>query len=845
MRKDYEEMKDVGPRTVSPEYSVFPKRPTPTQDSSGSLVKLSTNYFRMSAKPSNYVYVYAISFEPTIPNDNTPLRKRVIRGLREILEPNFKKFICTGGNLFTTYDAGPSPIVQPTAEGGIKYVVTLTKAHVISLEDILHPDKDTAKAQTANTFFNILIKSLLSALNMVPVGRTGKYLIPEEASAVHDHNIQIWPGYKTSVRLCEAGLLIEIDYTSRILSKSNAFSVIRDIKANSRNYQQDVKEYFKDRSVIAWYGNKVNYIISDVVFDLTPATHKFSSPEGETNIVNYMRSKYGIAIKYPDQPLLLHLKKPRGTEVVEKIYLVPELVGLTGLPDDMRNDFRAMRDVAVYTKLNPDQRTEKMEKLLHLFNRMDINHSRREGEALNKRPQEQPGEILKRWGFSIDPTPIQVHGRKLKPVTISLGGGKTMEVPYNGQFFFKQAIVNPLTLDKWILVHDRNGGRMSEKFVDTLYEASKTFGINVDYPEYIEAHNSKAEGFIEAIQNATSKVPEPQVVLCILSRNSVNEYHKIKRWAITQQTPFLTQMVKLDTLERAKNMMPICSKIILQINTKRNGELWRVSTPKEVPRKSMMVGLDVSREKGTTYLGLSSSYDPWLAKYYTQIVKLDDKAEISGLVGNLLSKALVKFYKETKNSFLPELIVIYRDGVGDSQKHEVFQSEVESIFNMMAAKFENYKPKLLFAVINKKVHTRFFKKDTGTSGGRGYGGRGRGRGGFRGGAEERHDLVNPDSGTVIHSDIVNDKIYEFLIMPQYVNEGTGTPVRVHVIYDTSGLSLNVFEDLTNSLCYGYDNWQGAVRAPAPCKYAFTHAKLAAKYTRAIPEESLLSRKYFL
>jgi len=838
-----EEMKDIPSEKVAKEFATFPKRPSIPQTPSGSIVKLSTNFFRMIPKPSNYVFVYSVKFEPFIPDDNTPLRKRIIRGISEILEHSFKKFIFTGTVMYSTFDSGATPIIQETACADIKYSVTFFKVYVISLEDIRHPHKDMAKAQTANTFFNILIKSLLQSLNMVPVGRTSRYLIPSEAVPMNDYKLQIWPGYKTSVRLCEGGLLLEIDYTSRILSLKSALEVIEEIKrSGSKNVQGDVKEYFKARSVIAWYGNKRNYVIDDVEFNLNPDTYNFPTPEGPMNVTVYMKKKYGIVIKHRNQPLLLHLKKNKGEkEASEKIYLVPEICGLTGLPDEIRNDFHAMRQIAVHTKLTPDQRTDKMERLLKLFNRMDIDRTRKEGEAVSKRKVDQPAEILRRWGFEIDSQPIQVQGRKLVPVKIALGRDETMDVPSNGQFFFKKQIVSPLSLDKWILVHDNRGRKTAEDFVNTLYEASKTFGIHIDYPEYEEISNTRAKGFIDGIKNALKRVKDPQVILCMLPRNAVNEYKEIKRWAITQPNPYLTQMVKVDTLTRAKNMMPICSKVILQINSKRNGDLWRVSPPKELPKKTMMVGIDVSREARKTYLGFASSYNPTFTKYYTQITKLAERAEISGTIGILLYNALMRFYRETKNAFFPELIVIYRDGVGDSQKHEVFCSEVESIFKVLSTKLPDYKPKLLFAVINKKVHTRFFKKDTG--GGQSHGGRSRGRRGYA--EEEKRALSNPDPGTVIHSDIIDSRLYEFLIMPQYVNEGTGTPVRVHVIYDTSGLSFAGFEDLTNSLCYGYDNWQGAIRVPAPCKYAFTHAKLAAKYTDVIPTESLLSNKYFL
>eukprot|EP01022_Parablepharisma_sp_SALTPOND_P012137 TRINITY_DN1553_c1_g1_i1.p1 TRINITY_DN1553_c1_g1~~TRINITY_DN1553_c1_g1_i1.p1 ORF type:complete len:895 (-),score=91.64 TRINITY_DN1553_c1_g1_i1:4931-7615(-) len=830
---DYEEMKDIAPSQPFQ----FAKRPPLSSKPSGTVTKLSTNYFNMKLKASNYVYVYSVTFEESIPENNTPLRKKIVRGMREQMEKIFVKYVFTGTLLYSPHDAGKEPVRLENAVSGQKYIVTFIQAHVISLQDILYPHKDPAKAQTANTFFNILVKSLLSSLNMVPVGRTGKYLLPQEATPINDYNLQIWPGYKTSVRLCESGLLLEIDYTSRILSQKTAYVALRELQKNSSNFQLDAKEFFNGRSVVAWYGNKRNYVITDVDFTLKPTTHTFHTPEGTMNVVDYMKKKYGITIKDKEQPLLVNIKKPReGPE--EKIFLVPELCGLTGLPDETRADFRAMKQIAVHTKLTPDQRTEKMQRLLKLFNRMDIKRAKEKGDALDKQAQPQPAEILNAWGFEINPQPLEVTGRILPPVTIGLGGGSSLSIPTTGQFFFKQPVLSPLALDKWFLVFDGRSKGITEPFVDTLYNASKTFGINVEYPKYLEVRSSRAEEYIGVIQDTFRKYPNPQIVVCILPRNAVNEYHKIKRWAVTQSPPLLTQMIKLDTLERAKNMMPICSKLILQINSKRNGDLWRVAVPAAVPKKSMMVGVDVSREKGSTYLGFASSYDPFFNKYFTQVMKLEEKAEISSTLGNLLVKALARFHEETKRKFLPELVVIYRDGVGETQRREVLEKEVKSILGALEKKYPDYHPRLIFAMVNKKVHTRFFTKAAG-----GFSGS---RGGRRGYAEEeKRDLSNPQPGTVIHSGIIDSSTYEFLMMPQYVNEGTGTPVRVHVLYDTSGLPFETFEELTNALCYGYDNWQGAIRTPSPCKYAFTHAKLTAKYTRVAPDERLLSHKYFL
>ena len=40
------------------------------------------------------------------------------------------------------------------------------------------------------------------------------------------------------------------------------------------------------------------------------------------------------------------------------IYLIPELCSLTGLTDQMKADFKVMKDVAQFTRVTPTQRQE-------------------------------------------------------------------------------------------------------------------------------------------------------------------------------------------------------------------------------------------------------------------------------------------------------------------------------------------------------------------------------------------------------------------------------------------------------------------------------------------------------
>ncbi len=809
----------------------FPPMPPLPEFPRGQRVPLATNSFTLAIRTSTYIYVYSAKFGEDVPANNTPLRREIVRGLQPELAARFKNYLFAGAVLYSPTDLGTAPLVCTHQAGeGRKYRVEFQRAHTLCVTDILSAHKDPAKAQTAMTFLNMIVKNLLNACNMYPVGRTKKYLLPSAVKKIPDYPIEVWPGFYTSVNLCQKGLLLEIDYSSRILRQESVFEYIRHVqKGRPEGWKEAVKEGIVGHSVLARYGNKQTYVVSDIDFELTPETYQFNEGENKTSILDYFRRKYLIDIKVRDQPLILSVKKQRdGKE--QKTYLVPELCSLTGLPEELREDRFALKQFSVYTKLTPDQRIQEAKRLLSSFSSVNRKTSRGAATAPEDKKESVVGTFMASWNMDLAMEPNEIFGRVLLPQEIAVGGGKIIRVPESGQFFFRERVSVPLAMDKWILVHTDRDQSTATTFLDVLYKAAQTFGIVVDYPEYATSRGIKARDFIDALGDAMGRIKDPQIVVFILPPPSAAEYAMLKKFAAAQSPPLLTQMIKAKTLGNQKNLMAVCSKIVLQMNAKRNGDLWKVRVPVSLPRKTMVVGIDISKEGKFACMGFASSYDPGFAKYYTQIMHLQSKQEINTAIGGLLVRALEKFYRETNKKFMPELIVVYRDGLCETQRTAMLVAELQSMMRALGTKFPEYKPKLTYATVHKKIHTRFFAKG----------------GDFpRRSGGERCVLCNPRPGTVVDSGIVDSKKYEFLIMPQYVNEGTGTPARISVLFDTSGLGIEAFEELTNALCYGYFNWQGAIRTPAPCKYAFSHARLISKYVQTLPAEQLLPFVYFL
>ena len=101
-----------------------------------------------------------------------------------------------------------------------------------------------------------------------------------------------------------------------------------------------------------------------------------------------------------------------------------------------------------------------------------------------------------------------------------------------------------------------------------------------------------------------------------------------------------------------------------------------------------------------------------------------------------MTQALLEFKK--KNTVFPANVVIYRDGVGDSQRKAVLlyelpqlQAAIRKVFNVdPETPAENLPCKLLVCLVNKRVSQRFFD------------------------CQNPNRLTNPTPGTIVDTDVV-------------------------------------------------------------------------------------------
>jgi len=181
-------------------------------------------------------------------------------------------------------------------------------------------------------------------------------------------------------------------------------------------------------------------------------------------------------------------------------------------------------------------------------------------------------------------------------------------------------------------------------------------------------------------------------------------------------------------------------------------------------------------------------------------------------------KALRKFYEA--NHIWPDKVIVFRDGVGDSQLSLSATYEAEQFKDAFHHISDQYSPGFAFIVVQKRINTRIF---------------------FQAGKE----LDNPPPGSIVDHTVTKRDWYDFFLVSQHVGQGTVSPTHYIVIHDSLDLPVDAVQRLTYKLTHMYYNWPGTVRVPAPCQYAHKLAYQVGEHVHKEPSAMLEERLFYL
>ncbi|XP_017099105.2 protein piwi [Drosophila bipectinata] len=777
----------AGPTDRRDRYDIVATRPADVVSKKGSdgvPIRLQSNFFRLKTVPEWRIVHYHVEFEPPI--ENVRVRMGILSDQSNFLGQGY---LFDGMQLFSARKYPQDvTVLRVQSKLGTEYTITIKFVGFIS---------------TSETRFlqvlNLILRRSMKGLKLELVGRN--LFDPHAKIPIREFQMELWPGYETSIRQHEKDILLCTEITHKVMRTETVYEILKRCSQNPSRHQDDFRMNVLDMVVLTDYNNKT-YRINDVDFGQTPKS-TFSCKGKDISFVEYYLTRYNIRIRDQNQPLLISKSRDKAQKAnaSEIVVLIPELCRVTGLTDSMRSDFKLMRAMSEHTRMNPDRRIDRLRRF-------------------NSRLQttSESVKVLKDWNMNLDQNLIEVAGRIISPQKIvfnnqKVSAGETAD--WTRYFRDQRMLTTPSDgIDRWAVIAPERNSYDLRNLMESLFRAASGMGLRIRTPQEIKIYDDRTATYIRAMDDCSRM--DPKLILCLVPNNNADRYSAIKkRGYVDRAVP--TQVV---TIKTAKNrgLMSIATKIAIQINCKLGYTPWMV----EVPLSGLMtLGFDIAkstRDRKRAYGALVASMD--LQQNSTYFSTVSECSAFDTLGNNLwpmIAKALRQYQREHQK--LPTRIIFYRDGVSPGSLKQLFEFEVKDIVEKLDAEYKRANcgpPMLAYVVVTKSMNTRFFNN---------------GR--------------NPPPGTVVDDIVTLPERYDFYLVSQQVRQGSVSPTSYNVLYSNIRLSPDQIQKLTYKMCHLYYNWSGTTRVPAVCQYAKKLATLVGTNLHAIPQNALEKKFYYL
>ncbi|GAB0086880.1 hypothetical protein DMENIID0001_010860 [Sergentomyia squamirostris] len=773
-----------GNRAITDIVVTKPKNLNTKMGNTGEKIRLIANYYKLIKSPGWNIYKYRVDFSPDI--ELLTARKKLMR--RQI--PTLGSFQFDGTVIFSLHKYATDPMIlmdkseidESPIQITIRYVGELLPTH----GEYIH-------------LLNLIMKQTIESLGMQRAyGPKGaKYFDPQQMIDVRQHNLQIWPGFSTSIRQHESDIMICAEVTHKVIRMENCYNVM----ARMGNNRDSMMRELIGQVVVTEYNN-ATYRIDDMDFTRNP-TSEFQMKSGEMmSFLQYFQNRYKCTIRDLRQPLLVSRAKAKDIRAgrAETILLVPELCRLTGLTKEHRANMGLMRDLANHTRIGPSMRVQRF-------------------VELNRRIQEEPRAqaVMDKWNMTLDRQLVELMGRVLPRENICFGGGK-MELPNEADWtnaLKKNSLFESQPLTNWHVICPERDLNVTTKFISMLKSTAQRAHFNMQDPRVIRISDDFSRSYVANIEKACND--STQMVVCVVPNQREDRYIAIKRKCYVERA-VPSQCLWTRKLTNDKILGGMVVKVMIQMSCKLGNAPWTVKIPL---KRVMNVGFDVTfdpNDKSKSFGAFVATMD--LAEtntYYSSVSQHKHGEEMSNFLLVNMMKALKQFV--SIHQAPPGRIIFYRDGVGDGDLDHVREYEVKKLISDLKSAYGEMAPRLTFIIVSKRINTRLFQKV--------------------------RNIDNPPPGTVVDDVITLPERYDFFLVSQSTRQGTISPTSYNVIWDESGLSPDKIQMWTYKMTHLYYNWSGNVKVPMVCQYAQKLALLVGQYLRTEPSHLLEKKLYFL
>ncbi|CAB3223249.1 unnamed protein product [Arctia plantaginis] len=762
----------------------------------GRTIAILTNYLEMTFK-SLKISRYDVSFNPDRPKKLIPL---VFKKVKEKYYPRELLAFDQTKNCYSLRPLQNVPqnerfntVMEIEDSNGrlIRFEVSFKSTGVVELDKIrrymteggasvLHP---TEEVQCIDV---ILRQGTLESY--VKAGRQF-FRRPKEPVDL-GHGYEMWTGlFQSAIFTNKAFVNIDVAHKGFPKHQSMINAITRDfrldlsmpIERQRTNEYENFTNFIKGLKVTATMvgaspnaGQKREYICNGLVDP--PGKLKFwlNQPDGkqrEISVGDYFAKEKGYHIKYPYFNCIWVGPKEKS------IYFPVELLEVAyGQPLARQLNESQVSKMVREAATPPDKRLAKIKEVISSM-------------------QYSKNREFKQFGLEISDKFYEVKARILDPPLLDIGRGTT--VPRRGQWQANQ-LLKPESLLCWGFVAVETGHNIDfDVVIDTIMSAGKQLGMNISNPT-IKRFDVTMMSLSNVLRGAQDQ--GIRLLFVVVSTKGRDHYHRVKQMA-EREVGMLTQCIKEATTRRMNGMT--AKNILLKVNSKLMG-INQALGDKTLPRclregGVMIVGADVThpspdQSNVPSIAAVTASIDPKCYMYNIELSVQTPKKEMIVEFEDMMFDHL-KVYKERNMNHLPRKIFVFRDGVSEGQFVQVMNSELAAVhaaYQRMAG--ASRKPEILFLLVQKRHHTRFFNKGD-------------------------YCQYNVEPGTVVDTDIVHATELDFYLVSHQALKGTARPTRYHAVCNDGKIPDDEVEQLTYYLCHLYSRCMRSVSYPTPTYYA--------------------------
>ncbi|EPS29917.1 hypothetical protein PDE_04867 [Penicillium oxalicum 114-2] len=562
------------------------------------------------------------------------------------------------------------------------------------------------------------------------------------------HKPHIKPGfYESSKDQLEldkmiSGLLVSPDFKG-CPNPTRVFKIRKLLPSSARNHMLDIKD-------------------------------KATGTVTKMTVQEYFQSRYGVGLEFPDMLLV----EMQDREVVYP----PELLTLKALQRYNRKLSARMTSLMIqYTAQKPRDRME------HI----------RSCKSISAHESDQH---LRLYGLKIGPSLIKTKARLLPSPEIQFGNSKhnpgvNGRWDLRGKRFFKP---HSKPLACWAIGHypnDRRGfdRRLIDEWQMNFVKSFKQHGGTVQNPPVSLLMTDDIGTSVTKLHDTARDAygQPPQLIMMITGSQDVNHYTRLKK-SCDCRYGVPSQVLQADRC-RGGGKPQLHSNVAMKINAKLGGvtaHALPTSAGSGLDPSSMIIGADVTHPMMGVWTpslaAMSVSKDPQGIGYW-------GGREVNGTRKEIISETNIRtilepFFKEwikTVGKHRPPAVIYYfRDGVSETEYHEVLKIEVKAIRDTMSrAAGTEWQGKMCVVIANKRHHIRAFpdsKKST-----------------------DSDKQGNPLPGTLIDREVTSPHGWDFFLYSHVALQGTARPVHYTVLLDEVKHEPNRLVNMIYEQCYQY------------------------------------------